>query len=176
MLLNELSFAMDVAPPSLSNLLRSLVRERPSSGTLNAVCSLFQSMLATNSSKDMIHKYWNVTLKNEFAEVFAKRLEAPKVNGVELTPEMSEASLQRTEVLTHRAWAVLSYFEESCATSLSDMLLHVSKSEVPSALSASAAFIPKVEKFFATLEKLNRLQQAQDNTGPSKFNNVCQRF
>jgi hypothetical protein len=52
------------------------------------------------------------------------------------------------------------------------MLLHISNSEVTGALSASAAFIPKVEKYFATLEKLNRLQQAQDNTGQLEFHNV----
>jgi hypothetical protein len=170
-LLNERSFAMDVVLPSSSDLLRSLAREKLKSGTPNAVGSLFQCMSTTDDRKVNIHKYWNVTLENEFAEAFKKRFEAPQVNGVELTPDVIETSLQRTEGFTNQAWTTMSQFEESCATSLSDVLSHINDPEVTGALSASGTFIPKVEKYFAALENLNELQQGQDSKGKLRLHN-----
>ncbi|KAF2640977.1 hypothetical protein P280DRAFT_427391 [Massarina eburnea CBS 473.64] len=111
----------------------------------------------------MIHKYWNVVLKNEYGDIFTSG-RIPYKNGVELSQDIVDEYLDRTEDLMNRIWMVLSAFEESCASSISDMLLHVSNAESNEAVKAEACILIKIEGFFGALDRLDRLKQAREGT------------
>jgi len=126
---------------------------------------------STHSEPDMIHKFWKVALKNEFAEFFRKR-ESPQQNGLEVPQDLVGASVDRTEKFTTRVWLVFSHFEENCATSLSDILLHIRQSDIANALSTSAYFLIKIERYFMALGELDNIEQAQKHTGNFNIHQV----
>lgn len=112
----------------------------------------------------MIHKYWDLQFKNEFTEFFAKH-EHPRQNGLEVPQSLVEASLDHTSDLVGQVWQVMSKFEESCAASLSDMLIHTSQSNLLKVASTSAYLIFKIEGLFTALDIVDRLKQSQGQTG-----------
>lgn len=141
---------------------------RTKSGILNVVSLQFSSMSdPTHNRADIVHSYWNVTLKNEFAEFFIKR-EPPKQNNLEVPRDLVESSIDRTGELMTKIFSVLSKFEESCATSISDMLLYTCNSHLLKTLSVSGYFIFKIERFFIALDELHKLKQAKGKTGKLK--------
>ncbi|KAF1961409.1 hypothetical protein CC80DRAFT_437190 [Byssothecium circinans] len=112
----------------------------------------------------MIHKFWNVRVQGEHGDFFTTG-KIPTENGLEVDQCHVDASMDRTEKLMNDIWIVLSTFEEGCAASISDMLLHVSESAPATALSTSAYFILKIEKFFEVLDRLDKLNQAKEREG-----------
>ena len=98
------------------------------------------------SSVDMIHKYWNVTFKNEFAEFL--------IFGYKITRESVQASVDQTNNLTLRVWSVMSAFEETCATSISNIIQHATTDRLE-ALSASSYFVLEIEGLFVALDKFS---------------------
>ena len=161
---NAQSSVMDAALPSSSNLLRSIAKDKTNFGILSAVSITFDGLNIAYDGPDMIHKYWNAALKNEYADFFSKR-QLPIVDGVKVPRGVVDASVLRTEELAYQVWSVLSRFEESCANSLSDMLANITKPDVSEALSVSAFLVVKIERYFMALDKLDILEQEQRGRG-----------
>ena len=135
-------------------------------GGIPTVVSLQWSIVssAANNFVDMIHKYWDITWKNEFAEFFMAR-ERPKQRGAEVPQDLIDASVDRTTELMTKIWSVLSEFEESCATLISDMLQTASNSDYLQALSSSGHLVLKIGAFFTALDGLEKLKQIERNKG-----------
>ncbi|KAH7349043.1 hypothetical protein BKA66DRAFT_295311 [Pyrenochaeta sp. MPI-SDFR-AT-0127] len=139
-------------------------------GCGTAICEQFVEIYRNGKNQHwhpecyMIHKYWNLQLKNEFAEYFAKH-EHPRVNGLEVPQDLVEASMAQSSELTTQLWQVMSKFEESCATSLSDMLQQSTQPSRVKTISISAYFLFKIEGLFLALDEVERLNPLQEQAG-----------
>ncbi|KAI9484416.1 hypothetical protein BDB00DRAFT_878897 [Zychaea mexicana] len=94
----------------------------------------------------MIQKFWNIRLCESYYHH-----EDPKL--------MDARQLQEVQVLVekkvNRIWTDLSAFEESSATCISDMLLHVAAGAYVEGLRMAAQFVTHLEVLFSALDWIN---------------------
>ena len=82
--------------------------------------------------------------------------------------EARQAIRRQEELVEERVlwiWRTLSTFEEQSATTISDMLLHVSGGAYYDGVMAARKFITHVELLFTAAEDLDRLLQQQTTKG-----------
>lgn len=78
------------------------------------------------------------------------------MHGSEKVTEVTlQSSVNQTMKLTAMVWSVVTAFEESCAASITSILL-LTKSSRLEALSASAHLVLKVEMLYKALDALER--------------------
>lgn len=103
----------------------------------------------------MIHKYWNVRLHQGPLPD-----ELPVMTEVEATAEMRKtvrAGEQQVEEKVLWIWRTLSSFEEKSASSISDMLLHVSNGAYLDGVMTARKFILHVDVLFGAADDLDKL-------------------
>ncbi|KAI8384769.1 uncharacterized protein BYT42DRAFT_612443 [Radiomyces spectabilis] len=98
----------------------------------------------------MIFKFWNVQLAS-FKKTDDKG--SPKPKDVKELREVQMA----TEHEVNRIWTDLSAFEESSATCISDMLLHVAAGAYLEGLRMANQFVIHLEVLFAALDEMNKM-------------------
>ncbi|BFZ53705.1 Rho-type GTPase activating protein Rga1 [Savitreella phatthalungensis] len=110
----------------------------------------------------MIQKFWNV--KIALREAHARVSSPPDLHDAaaaqpgDISDTLNAKDLRRQEDVTEakvsRIWNVLSSFEESSASCISDMLLNVSNGAYIDGVLAAVKFIAHVEVLFAALDQL----------------------
>lgn len=114
----------------------------------------------------MIHKFWNVRL----ATTPEKNDERPML---EDTDEKERNAVreeeEKMEEKVYRIWSVLSTFEESSASCISDMLLHVSNGAYVDGVLVAKRFIWHVDILFNSADTLDAAMINQGMKG--KFYN-----
>ena len=102
----------------------------------------------------MIHKFWNVRLAPT-----GKMPERPDINAavVEEERELVKEEEEKMEDKVYRIWSTLSTFEESSASCISDMLLHVSNGVYVDGVIVARKFIWHVDILFGATDTLAAL-------------------
>lgn len=116
----------------------------------------------------MIHKYWNVRLHQGPTEE-----EPPVVSEADATTEMRKFvkdGEQQVEEKVMWIWRTLSSFEEKSASSISDMLLHVSNGSYVEGVTTAKKFILHVDVLFGAADSLDTL--LQDKIGKGSCNSA----
>lgn len=88
----------------------------------------------------------------------------PSRDGQDIPINIIQSSMEQTTTLMIHTWQALSSFEESCATSLSDLIVGAASSENGKYLSASIHFSFKVEMCFKALDEVDKLTWAEKQT------------
>ncbi|KAK5092121.1 Rho-type GTPase activating protein Rga1 [Exophiala xenobiotica] len=102
----------------------------------------------------MIHKFWNVRLAPS-----GPTLPRPDI-GFNVTNEQRELvkeDEEKMEEKVYRIWSILSTFEESSASCISDMLLHVSNGVYIDGIIVARKFIWHVDILFGAIDSLAAL-------------------
>lgn len=102
----------------------------------------------------MIHKFWNVRLATlEHAP------ERPSLNAsvTDEEREVIKEDEEKMEDKVYRIWSILSTFEESSASCISDMLLHVSNGVYVDGVIVARKFIWHVDILFGAIDSLAAL-------------------
>jgi RhoGAP domain/LIM domain len=102
----------------------------------------------------MIHKFWNVRLAPS-----GQIAERPHINA-QVTDDEREVVKEDEEVMekkVYRIWSILSTFEESSASCISDMLLHVSNGSYYEGVIVARKFIWHVDILFGAIDSLASL-------------------
>lgn len=110
----------------------------------------------------MIHKFWNVRLAPT-----GQPLERPQV-GLEATDEERERVRKEEDQMeekVYKIWRILSTFEESSATCISDMLLNVSNGAYMDGVVVAKRFIGHVDVLFLAIDGLAALMKDQGMKG-----------
>lgn len=114
----------------------------------------------------MLHKFWNVRLA----------LDGPALpradTGLDLDEEqrnLVKEDAEKMEEKVHQTWNVLSKFEEQCATSISDILLHVPNGDRFETVSAMKRLIIHISILLRALGILDGLAQKHKCKGIHKF-------
>ena len=107
----------------------------------------------------MIHKYWNVKYRD--ADKSDQKIiysgDAPRYPDGKQVDENALDSFAATEERISWIWRVLSTFEESCATCISDVLLHVDHGARKDSVVAFGRLITYVGVLFKVLDQLTSL-------------------
>lgn len=114
----------------------------------------------------MIHKYWNVRLHQGPSDE-----EPTMVSEAEATAEMRKIvrdGEQQVEEKVLWIWRTLSSFEEKSASSISDMLLHVSNGAYVDGVMTAKKFILHVDVLFGAADDLDSLLQNKIGKGTSE--------
>ena len=102
----------------------------------------------------MIHKFWNVRLTTSETEPVKKDIGAPVTEDERETVKEDE---EKMEDKVYRIWSTLSTFEESSASCISDMLLHVSNGVYVDGVIVARKFIWHVDILFGAIDTLAAL-------------------
>lgn len=102
----------------------------------------------------MIHKFWNVRLAQNETEPVKKDIDAPVTEDERETVKEDE---EKMEDKVYRIWSTLSTFEESSASCISDMLLHVSNGVYVDGVIVARKFIWHVDILFGAIDTLAAL-------------------
>lgn len=102
----------------------------------------------------MIHKFWNVRLAQTESDTERKDISAPVT---EDEREMVKEEEEKMEDKVYRIWSTLSTFEESSASCISDMLLHVSNGVYVDGVIVARKFIWHVDILFGAIDSLATL-------------------
>ncbi|EXJ57013.1 hypothetical protein A1O7_07357 [Cladophialophora yegresii CBS 114405] len=102
----------------------------------------------------MIHKFWNVRLAQNEQEGARKDIDAPVT---EDEREAVKEDEEKMEDKVYRIWSTLSTFEESSASCISDMLLHVSNGVYVDGVIVARKFIWHVDILFGAIDTLGAL-------------------
>lgn len=102
----------------------------------------------------MIHKFWNVKLAPGGPAVPRPDLSLPVNNDQR---EFVKEDEERMEEKVYRIWSILSTFEESSASCISDMLLHVSNGVYIDGIIVARKFIWHVDILFGAIDSLAAL-------------------
>jgi hypothetical protein len=102
----------------------------------------------------MIHKFWNVRLTQAEMDVRRKDINAPVT---EDEREAVKEDEEKMEDKVYRIWSTLSTFEESSASCISDMLLHVSNGVYVDGVIVARKFIWHVDILFGAIDTLAAL-------------------
>lgn len=102
----------------------------------------------------MIHKFWNVRLA-----ISGPILEKPNIDAPVTAEEreMMKDEEEKMEEKVYRIWSTLSTFEESSASCISDMLLHVSNGVYVDGVIVARKFIWHVDILFGAIDSLATL-------------------
>jgi hypothetical protein len=127
----------------------------------------------------MIHKFWKFTLTNEFAEYFIPG-DLPKLLNV-VDRESVIESANKTKELMPKIFSVLSQFEESWGSSISDLCRYAAGTNRLEALAISSHVILKIGGLFLALDGLNKLmyiggQAMALKTMPTEQKGICQKL
>ncbi|EXJ78027.1 hypothetical protein A1O3_09187 [Capronia epimyces CBS 606.96] len=102
----------------------------------------------------MIHKFWNVRLAQNGPASVKKDITAPVT---EDEREVVKEDEEKMEDKVYRIWSTLSTFEESSASCISDMLLHVSNGVYVDGVIVARKFIWHVDILFGAIDTLAAL-------------------
>ncbi|KAL2444235.1 Rho-type GTPase-activating protein 1 [Exophiala dermatitidis] len=102
----------------------------------------------------MIHKFWNVRLAQNGPVAVKKDIDAPVT---EDEREVVKEDEDKMEDKVYRIWSTLSTFEESSASCISDMLLHVSNGVYVDGVIVARKFIWHVDILFGAIDTLAAL-------------------
>lgn len=102
----------------------------------------------------MIHKFWNVRLAPTSPNTLRPDVGLSVSNGQR---EMVKEDEERMEEKVYRIWSILSTFEESSASCISDMLLHVSNGVYIDGIIVARKFIWHVDILFGAIDSLAAL-------------------
>ncbi|OAP63252.1 hypothetical protein AYL99_02479 [Fonsecaea erecta] len=102
----------------------------------------------------MIHKFWNVRLAQSETQVEKKDIHAAVTEDERETVKEDE---EKMEDKVYRIWSTLSTFEESSASCISDMLLHVSNGVYVDGVIVARKFIWHVDILFGAIDTLAAL-------------------
>ncbi|KAK5446233.1 Rho-type GTPase activating protein Rga1 [Exophiala xenobiotica] len=102
----------------------------------------------------MIHKFWNVRLAQTGAISERKDIDAPVTDDER---EQVKEDEEKMEDKVYRIWSTLSTFEESSASCISDMLLHVSNGVYVDGVIVARKFIWHVDILFGAIDTLASL-------------------
>jgi hypothetical protein len=102
----------------------------------------------------MIHKFWNVRLAPS-SQISERPLISDKVTDDER--EVVKEDEEAMEKKVYRIWSILSTFEESSASCISDMLLHVSNGSYYEGVLVARKFIWHVDILFGAVDSLASL-------------------
>ncbi|KIW38418.1 uncharacterized protein PV06_09383 [Exophiala oligosperma] len=105
----------------------------------------------------MIHKFWNVRLSQSGSVAERKDISAPVT---EDEREQVKEDEEKMEDKVYRIWSTLSTFEESSASCISDMLLHVSNGVYVDGVIVARKFIWHVDILFGAIDTLATLVTA----------------
>ncbi|KAI1622667.1 paxillin [Exophiala viscosa] len=105
----------------------------------------------------MIHKFWNVRLAQSGSISAGKDINAPVT---EDERELVKEDEEKMEDKVYRIWSTLSTFEESSASCISDMLLHVSNGVYVDGVIVARKFIWHVDILFGAIDTLAALVAA----------------
>ena len=111
----------------------------------------------------MIHKFWNVRLSA--AETAIDSRPSIDRNASEEDRNNVRINEEKMEEKVYRIWSILSTFEESSASCISDMLLHVSNGAYMDGVIVAKKFIWHVELLFTSLDSLDSLMISQGSKG-----------
>ena len=114
----------------------------------------------------MLHKFWNVRLASDGPAL-------PRADtGLDLDEEqrnLVKEDAEKMEEKVHQTCTVLSKFEEQCATSISDILLHVPNGDRFETVSAMKRLIIHISILLRALGILDSLAQKHKFKGIPKF-------
>ena len=102
----------------------------------------------------MIHKFWNVRLAPAGQLADRPRIDAPVSNDEREIVKEDEEVMEKK---VYRIWSILSTFEESSASCISDMLLHVSNGSYYEGVIVARKFIWHVDILFGAIDSLAAL-------------------
>ncbi|KAK6584824.1 hypothetical protein PZA11_003048 [Diplocarpon coronariae] len=112
----------------------------------------------------MIHKFWNVRLASSQEK---KEKDESQPETEDITDEEGRNAVrckeEQMEEKVYKIWSVLSTFEESSASCISDMLLHVSNGAYMDGVLIARQFISHVDVLFRSADKLDA---AMTQAGP----------
>jgi hypothetical protein len=111
----------------------------------------------------MIHKYWNVRLHSPGQPVIERQSVEGNANEVERKKVKGEEEAIEEKVLW--IWRTLSAYEERSATTISDMLLHVSNGAYMEGVMSARRFIVHIDLLFAAADDLDYLMSTQTPKG-----------
>ncbi|KAI9894158.1 MAG: hypothetical protein M1814_004012 [Vezdaea aestivalis] len=113
----------------------------------------------------MIHKFWNVRLSTSDHPGNAR----PSIDRAATEEERIAVRVdeERMEEKVYRIWSILSTFEESSASCISDMLLNVSNGAYMDGVTTAKKFIWHVELLFAAADRLDQMMIFQGMKGLS---------
>lgn len=103
----------------------------------------------------MIHKFWNVHLSSSGSDTIIKP--TFNENATEEMRLMVREEEEQMEEKVYRIWSVLAAFEESSASCISDMLLHVSNAAYVDGVLVAKKFIWHVDILFGATDRLDSL-------------------
>ncbi|KZF23742.1 RhoGAP-domain-containing protein [Xylona heveae TC161] len=112
----------------------------------------------------MIHKFWNVRLSPVGENV---QLLTHSVDATSEEREKVRLEEEHMEEKVYRIWSVLSAFEESSATCISNMLLNVSNGAYFDGVLVAKQFIWHVDILFASIDRLEKLMTSHGMKGLS---------
>jgi LIM domain len=131
-------------------------------GCQNAILKQFVEIFRNGENQHwhpecyMIHKYWNVRLhSSEDGKPRDREWDETASNAGEDTRRAVREEEENVEEKVMWIWKSLSAFEERAATSISDMLLHVSNCQYYEAIKACRKFIVHIELFFECTDDLD---------------------
>jgi hypothetical protein len=110
----------------------------------------------------MIHKFWNVRLATTPDRDEARPMLQDTSEEERNTVREEE---ERMEEKVYRIWSVLSTFEESSASCISDMLLHVSNGAYVDGVLVAKKFIWHVDILFNSADTLDANMMSQGMKG-----------
>lgn len=111
----------------------------------------------------MIHKFWNVKLADE-PSIAPRELPA----GVDVSDELRALvrhDEEQMEQKVYRIWNILSSFEESSASCISDMLMHVANGAFVDGVLIAKRFIWHVDILFQAMDRLDANLQTAGHRG-----------
>ena len=119
------------------------------------------------NSLDMIHKFWNVRYKDvgESCQKIIYSGDAPRYPDGNQVDERVLDSFAVTQGRISWIWRVLSAFEESCTTCISDALLHVDHGARKDSVVAFGQLITYVGVLFKVLDQLTSLDLQNFSNG-----------
>ncbi|ORY92273.1 hypothetical protein BCR43DRAFT_86974 [Syncephalastrum racemosum] len=122
----------------------------------------------------MIQKFWNVRLTDGHSYPHENTMEEDDEDGSHAR-RLEEAQTQM-EKRAKRIWTDLSAFEESSATCISDMLLHVAAGAYSEGLRMANQFVAHLEILFSALDKSHAMlvQKGESWSSPTESRLVCQ--
>ncbi|KAJ9072239.1 Rho-type GTPase activating protein Rga1, variant 3 [Entomophthora muscae] len=106
----------------------------------------------------MINKFWNVKLGTPVA--------LSNGNDKSMTNEELQREQNRSQVKAQHIWSILSAFEESSASCISEMLIQVSNANFKDGVRMAEKFTMHVEILFTAIDRIeNHLHQHKDSLG-----------
>ncbi|OAL48129.1 hypothetical protein IQ07DRAFT_114453 [Pyrenochaeta sp. DS3sAY3a] len=135
-----------------------------------AICEQFVEKLRSGQTQFwhpdcyMVHKYWALELRNEFADAFAKR-EQPLENGLVVPQNVVDASRERSSKLISQVLEAMKTFENSFVTPLSDLISSLSQPNHFKTLSICGHLVYKIEGLFMALDEVDRVSLSKLQQG-----------